>query len=182
MFDRHYWQYYGGPEAGGSCNRRWDQWWTCTKESWCWLRHGKQNPLSLFFFVLLGSFWDWSWWTSADVFFTSAVFRLSFQTHCLWLRRWGAPPSGFLWPHNFSAVHYTFLDNTKKRNDNTDAALLATYSFIFICFIAVVLFSHFLLPSQIKLFCSPRATFPLWPNNIMQWFPDCFVMTPQPCA
>ncbi len=118
VVDRHYWQYNGRPEAGGGCDRRWDQWWTCTKESWCRLRHGEQTLFSFFSLCIFSSWlavsWDWSQSTSVDIFFTSAVFGVSSQALCLWLCRLGAPPSGFLSSHSFSAVHYTFQTNKNK--------------------------------------------------------------------
>lgn len=42
MFNRHYWQHHGRPEAGGGCDRRRNQWWTCAEEGWCRICNGEQ--------------------------------------------------------------------------------------------------------------------------------------------
>lgn len=141
VFNRHYWQYYNRTEAGGGCDRWWDQWWTCTKESWCRIRNGEQTlfsfSFSFFFSALLALFWDRSQSTSADIFFTSAVCTVSSQT--LWLCGWGVPPSGFLSSHNLSAVHYTFQSIESKQK----TILILFFACIYLAFVLVPnLFCH----------------------------------------
>lgn len=40
-FSRNYWQHSSRTETSSSCDRRWYQWWSCLKESWCWLCYGE---------------------------------------------------------------------------------------------------------------------------------------------
>ena len=111
VFDRHYWQHHGRPEAGGGCDRRWNQWWACTKESWCRFRHGEQIPFPFFCFVsffCLACFLLWLILVNICGYLLHLCSGGSSQALCLWLCRWGAPPSGFHTSHNYSAVICTF--------------------------------------------------------------------------
>lgn len=92
----------------------------------------------LFSVSIFSFFWLLSQSTSLDIFFISAVFRVPSQALCLWLCGLGAPPSGFLSSHNFSAVHYTFQTTTYwKPKYDTDSV---NHSSVFICYLVAVLF------------------------------------------
>lgn len=98
FFLRYHWQHHGRSEAGGSCDRRWHQWWTGIKESWCWIRNGE------YFFPLtaLAVFLDQPQHLQIS---SSPLLIVSF-TVLFSLRQCGCavPPSGFLSSHNIPAV------------------------------------------------------------------------------
>lgn len=111
VFARHYWQHCNRPEAGGGCDRRWDQRWTRTKESWCWIRHGEQTLLicSIIFsiFILFSTF------LIQRLQISSSPLQYEVSALCLWLCSLGAPPSGCVSSHCFY-VHITSQTTENK--------------------------------------------------------------------
>lgn len=99
LFLRYHWQHHGGPEAGGSCDRRRHQRWTCIEESRRWIRNGERTVV---FSISLAVFLDQLQHLQVS---SSPLQYVGFPvTFTLRQCGHGVPPSGFLSSHNLPAV------------------------------------------------------------------------------